>query len=595
MRLARSLLSGLRGWPHGDAALWTTLLRNIVMNKATGSHIQIVEGLARCVLVTMLMVLGTPLAHAGVGPLIGTTWGQGGFYQNATPTRDGEPTYPGCTTIAASQILYYFQYQNHANEEVSYWLDNDGLVHPDLDGRSLYLDLPRQRYDYDAMAASLDGATQSQIDATATFIYHVAVSLNAQFGNGEGSSATGKQIENAFRYNWGFNNISRRNMSVISKSAFGFSDAEWADVIRTELDAGRPVLHMAQKTDANVGHAFVIDGYDDAGKFHVNWGWGGWANGYYDVNVLEDPSGRRWSRDAMIFRGLEPEAGFGLTLRAGTNQPAQPEQSVYSWNGTGSLISYTSGTKRGYGLTKDEAQIHATSENKPVVFFQWEVDQRDGERIEISAPGVSTASITYGPWYSREGDRTFENVTLPFVIDPSRDGFAMGDQEYFVFAVAFAEKPSDSLTVSARATSNAASSGSSVAARALNIDGRTWNGNGSIIGLTSGTATGYGLTQDETQIHPESENLPVVFFQWEIDSRDGNKLEISADGMGSATISYGSWDNRTADVTRTVSLPYVLDPAADGLSSANGSYLVIEVAFDHKPSSDVTVAAKAVD
>ncbi|MBT6177864.1 MAG: hypothetical protein HOI23_11510 [Deltaproteobacteria bacterium] len=156
-------------------------------------------------------------------------------------------------------------------------------------------------------------------------------------------------------------------MSVISKSAFGYSDAEWADVIRAEIDEGRPVLHMAQKTDENVGHAFVIDGYNDAGKFHVNWGWGGSSNGYYDVNVLEDPNGRRWSRDAMIFRGLEPEAGFALTLDDDTNQPGPTQQSVYSWNGTGSLISYASGTKKGYGLTKDETAIHTTSEHKPVV------------------------------------------------------------------------------------------------------------------------------------------------------------------------------------------------------------------------------------
>ena len=64
--------------------------------------------------------------------------------------------------------------------------------------------------------------------------------------------------------------------------------------------------------------------------------------------------------------------------------------------------------------------------------------------------------------------------------------------------------------------------------------------------------------------------------------------------MNRATISYGSWDNRGADVTRTVTLPYVLNPAADGLRSADGSYLVIKVAFDRKPRSDVTVSATAV-
>ena len=39
-------------------------------------------------------------ALAGVNPLLQTSWGQGGDYKSATPTRNGEHTYPGCTTIA---------------------------------------------------------------------------------------------------------------------------------------------------------------------------------------------------------------------------------------------------------------------------------------------------------------------------------------------------------------------------------------------------------------------------------------------------------------------------------------------------------------
>ena len=74
-------------------------------------------------------------------------------------------------------------------------------------------------------------------------------------------------------------------MSVISKEAFGYSDQEWADLIRAELDAGRPVLYMATEP-GGAGHAFVIDGYRDDGLVHVNFGWGGYGNGYYDANVL---------------------------------------------------------------------------------------------------------------------------------------------------------------------------------------------------------------------------------------------------------------------------------------------------------------------
>ena len=69
----------------------------------------------------------------------------------------------------------------------------------------------------------------------------------------------------------------------------------------------------------------------------------------------------------------------------------------------------------------------------------------------------------------------------------------------------------------------------------------TWNGNGSLISLTSGTQTGYGLTIDEAMIHPTSAENPAVFFQWEIDGRDGRKVRLEADGMDTATIRYGVW------------------------------------------------------
>ena len=44
-------------------------------------------------------------------------------------------------------------------------------------------------------------------------------------------------------------------------------------------------------------------------------------------------------------------------------------------------------------------------------------------------------------------------------------------------------------------------------------------------------------------------------------------------------------------VKSNVSLPYTIDPAADGLSAASGEYYVIKVEFASNPSSDVTVEA----
>ncbi|MDE5796667.1 MAG: C10 family peptidase, partial [Muribaculaceae bacterium] len=60
----------------------------------------------------------------------------------------------------------------------------------------------------------------------------------------------------------------------------------WDDVIVAEIDANRPVLYCGQ--DVSAGHAFVCDGYEirEVPYFHINWGWGGSADGYYASDAL---------------------------------------------------------------------------------------------------------------------------------------------------------------------------------------------------------------------------------------------------------------------------------------------------------------------
>ncbi len=268
----------------------------------------------------------------------------------------------------------------------------------------------------------------------------------------------------------------------------------------------------------------------------------------------------------------------------------------YSWNGTGSIISYSSRNAVGYGLTQDIAKIHPSSDLAPVVFFQWELDQTDGRYLKISAAGMETATISYGPWDTRMWDRSFYQVPLPFVLDPSQDGFPAYDGSWYTIMVAFDKKPSQVLAVEARATREGpGDSRGSYTVAPLIDNTHTWNGNGSIISYSSGYATGYGLTRDVARIHPASFTDPVVFFQWEIDSWDGRKLEISAAGMERATITYGSWGYREQDISHPdVTLPFVLDPVSDGFSGTDGNWMVVKVAFDHYPDAITEVHAKTV-
>lgn len=534
----------------------------------------------------LLLLCVASRAEAGVGPLLQTEWGQDGAWQASLPTDEsGALTYAGCTTIASAQLLYYYQHQATASSAVEYLLDHE-VSGVDIEDRWLALDLTETTHDWSAMAA-VDSESQARTDAAAAFIYHVAVSLNAQFGDPSGSPATARFVENAFRYQWGYNSIARREMSIIGKDIFGYSDAEWAQLMYDELDAGRPILYMAQQVNGDAGHAFVIDGYRDDGMVHVNWGWGGYANGYYDPNTLADHKGRAWSRDPMIFRGLEPTRGFAAAMA-----PPREDDVGYTWTGNGSLISRASGTATGYGLTRDEAAFDS-SRGKPAVFFQWEVDTRDGAALQIDADSSAgeTVDIVYGRWDDRSQDRIYRDVTLPFVLDPAADGASELDGAYYVVAVLMDDADGGGLVSASVATGGGTTAAHSAAAGAVTVDGRIWTGSGSLIGLASGTATGYGLTRDEAIVLP-GDTAPVVFFQWEIDTRDGDELVISAGGSERATIAYGPWSgDRADDVTRTVTLPHTIRPSADGLSAGSGEYYVIKVALEAAPASVGSVEA----
>lgn len=532
------------------------------------------------------LYLGTCLfssAQASVAPMLDTLWAQDGYYKQATPKKGTATTYPGCTTIAVAQVLYYYQYQNHGNQPVSYVLEHGPLQGKDIqDGYSLSLDLSQYQANWDNMAGDLTRATSAQRKETADFIYHVGVSLNAQFGGGEGSSATGRQIENAIRYQWGYNNIRRREMTIISKRAFGYSDNEWADLIRSELDEGRPVLYMAQQANANAGHAFVIDGYNEQGLVHVNFGWGGHGNGYLNPNTLTDPSGRSWNRDAMIYLGLEPEKGYAAELRAPT------EPTSYLWQGTGSLLGLSSGDKTDYGFTRDDVSMPASSQPVAAV-YQWEIDNSDGTRLEISSAQATQATIQYGPWNDRSQDRHYLKVDLPFVLDPAKDGFSTADGTFYTLAVML-DGQTESGLLSASVTQKDASPVNSQAARPLVLDGALWQGNGTLLSYSLAQQQGYGITQDEVLFNPEQEKS-VGYFQWEIS--EARSLKLVLDGLDvPVNISYGKWDDRSSDIHfKQMSLPFELDIKRDFPHYEEGDYMVIKVEAQQALSQAQTLSA----
>jgi len=124
--------------------------------------------------------------------------------------------------------------------------------------------------------------------------------LNFVYGMARGNGiGTARTIVEHFGYDRSIQNHRRSH----------YSDTEWEAMIREQLNAGLPVIYSGL-TDAGGSHVFVIDGYDNNGKFHVNWGWSGRSDGWYFLNsLIPSASPNDHYRGNTTVINIKPDAG----------------------------------------------------------------------------------------------------------------------------------------------------------------------------------------------------------------------------------------------------------------------------------------------
>ncbi len=240
-----------------------------------------------------------------VDPLLGDiNWGQDYPFNEKCPTYTSGGTakhyYVGCVATAATQIMKYHNYPQRGTGNKSYtW-----------NGKELAADFGSTVYDWNNMLPFYPetGATPSQTDAAATLAANFGIAVEMDYLP-EGSGALSMLVPGALRDYFGYDGA-----TVMRKRAY-YSSSEWLELIKGELDAGRPVYYGATSDTGTGGHAFVCDGYDSEGYVHINWGWYGRSNGYFLVNHL-NPSELGvgggtggYNRDQEIITGIQPATG----------------------------------------------------------------------------------------------------------------------------------------------------------------------------------------------------------------------------------------------------------------------------------------------
>ena len=151
------------------------------------------------------------------------------------------------------------------------------------------------------------------MDEIARLLYHCGVSVGMEYGL-EGSGAMTPLVAQALPRNFGYDeNIVR----YIDKPK---TDEAWLEILLDELLLGRVIVYRGQSE--NSGHCWNLDGWKQSTKMvHVNWGWGGYGNGYFDIDKMEDAyQGMTFPENntAVLGVGAPTTAPYGLELSTTT-------------------------------------------------------------------------------------------------------------------------------------------------------------------------------------------------------------------------------------------------------------------------------------
>lgn len=332
-----------------------------------------------------------------VAPLLGDIqWNQGAPYNNTTPlksAKDSEgntvtkhaPT--GCVATAVAQVMMYYK-----------WPDTGTGSHTNLKDESQTVDFSKSTYQWSKMLPTYKGnESQEAQNAVAKLMSDVGCALDMDYGYDE-SGASHLDIATAladyFKYDKG----------LIGKSRNMYTSQGWNDLLMTELDAQRPILFRATATSGG-GHAFVLDGYDTNGLYHVNWGWGGLSNGYFNVNVM-DPDNQGtggyaggYTIGQRIYVGVKPD-------KTGTSV-AKPDLVVtkhFTIDREANQFSCRI-SNNGIGVFKGElGLVMESSAGKKTYVKRYDysnngIQYQYGSPFTIDFPQVNAAGYTIYPYY----------------------------------------------------------------------------------------------------------------------------------------------------------------------------------------------------
>ncbi len=332
-----------------------------------------------------------PCKLTPVAPLLHTQWGQRAPFNAKCPTYQGQPSVAGCTAVALAQVLNYYR-SAQPNNYLFEYVDSRS-------GAEISVDYGKTSYDWDNIVDDYSDSTRYtlvQADAVAKLVYEAGVACKAQYSS---SSTTGfwpcVALERFYNYTAEF--LMRKYLPT----------DYWMKRIYDDLAAGRPLLYSG--TGYNAGktssHEFVLDGNDADGLVHINWGWNGSCDGYYDIAYCRpgDSEARDegYVSDQLMICGIRPRTAADAPYKEGYACTSGTQFANDTWQDVACVQGITTNT---YGAP-----------SQPMEWGVVEVNRTTGKML--SEPGRST-SDSYASNYFFKG---YHKLWM------TRYGYAKGD------------------------------------------------------------------------------------------------------------------------------------------------------------------------
>lgn len=221
---------------------------------------------------TVNSAVETPL----IGPLMTTTWNQNRHYNALCPLDSQASDYyygrmpVGCVATAAGQLMKYYNWPTQGISAHAY-VDQ-------IEGVSTLLEADfSDPFDWGAMLDAYDPWGQepeAAVDAVSELLYELGVSVEMDYdhtGSAASVSDLNLSLSSYFYYETG-------NFLYRSDNETAFDEAMRNNIIEQQVVVA-----------TYPGHAIVVDGLDQENTedfYHINYGWGGANNGWYQLTAV---------------------------------------------------------------------------------------------------------------------------------------------------------------------------------------------------------------------------------------------------------------------------------------------------------------------